>query len=63
MKLFGVPPEVNYPTCVAATPEGVVFVGVDERGSVGTDEGEGKIIRCVDTDGDGTADEVTLVGS
>src|SRR5262249_15352039 len=28
--LFAAPPEVHYPTCLAAAPSGEVFVGVDE---------------------------------
>jgi hypothetical protein len=27
--LFGEPPAVNYPVCLAATPDGTLFVGVD----------------------------------
>ena len=35
VKLFGSPPTVNYPVCLAAAPTGEVFVGVDEQGSLG----------------------------
>ncbi len=58
--LFGAPPKVNYPVAIAATADGVVFVAVDEQGSLGRTPGGGKILRCVDRDGDGKADEVTV---
>ena len=57
MTLFAQPPEVNYPACLTTTPRGEVFVGIDDQGSLGKDKGRGKIVRCVDTDGDGVADE------
>ncbi len=56
--IFGAPPEVNYPVCISAAPTGELFVGVDEQGSLGKEPGKGKILRCLDTDGDGTADKV-----
>ena len=55
--LFGKPPEVNYPVCIASAPTGEVFVGVDPQGSLGKEDGQGKVIRCIDTDGDGQADQ------
>ena len=56
--LFAAPPDVNYPTCVATTPEGVVYVGVDENGSLDRKPNRGRIVRCQDTDGDGKADDI-----
>jgi len=56
--MFGAPPEVNYPVCITAAATGEVFVGVDEMGSLGKEEGRGKVLRCIDTDGDGTADQI-----
>ena len=56
--LFGIPPTVNYPVCLTAATTGEVFVGVDEQGSVGKDPDGGKILRCLDTDGDGLAGDV-----
>jgi hypothetical protein len=47
---------VNYPTVVAATPTGELFVGIDEMGSLGRKEGRGRVLRCADRDGDGVAD-------
>lgn len=58
--LFGEPPVVNYPVCLAATPAGELFVGVDENGSLGKVEGYGKVLRCADRDGDGKAEDVKV---
>ena len=58
VKLFAAPPEVNYPVCLTAAATGEVFVGIDEQGSLGKEKGRGRVVRCVDTDGDGKADEV-----
>ena len=55
--LFAAPPDVNYPTCLATAPDGTVYVGIDENGSLDRKEGRGKIVRCRDTNGDGQADE------
>lgn len=57
--LFGTPPEVNYPVCLTAAVNGDVFVGVDEMGSLGKEKGRGKVLRCIDTDGDGVANRIT----
>ncbi|MCP4852951.1 MAG: c-type cytochrome [Fuerstiella sp.] len=56
--LFGQPPVVNYPVCLTAAATGEVFVGVDEQGSLGKESGRGKVLRCIDTDGDGMADQI-----
>ena len=60
VSLFGVPPEVNYPVCIAAAATGEVFVGVDPQGSLGKEPGFGKVLRCIDTDGDGQADKTNV---
>ena len=57
--VFGTPPDVNYPVCLTAAATGEVFVGVDEQGSLGKEPGRGKVLRCLDTDGDGKADDIT----
>jgi putative membrane-bound dehydrogenase-like protein len=57
VSIFGKPPEVNYPVCIATGSKGELFVGVDEQGSLGKEKGRGKILRCVDTDNDGKADK------
>ncbi|MBA62907.1 MAG: heme-binding domain-containing protein [Planctomycetaceae bacterium] len=56
--LFGNPPEVNYPVCIASAPTGEVFIGVDPQGSLGKEDGQGKVLRCIDVDGDGKADRI-----
>ena len=58
--MFGTPPTVNYPVCLAAAATGEVFVGVDEQGSLGKAPGRGKVLRCIDTDGDGRADKINV---
>ena len=45
---------------IAAEPTGAIYVAVDEQGSLGRTPGGGKILRCVDRDGDGKVDEVTV---
>jgi putative membrane-bound dehydrogenase-like protein len=60
VSLFAAPPKVNYPVALAAAPTGELFVAVDEQGSIGTKPGGGKVLRCVDKDGDGKVDEVTV---
>lgn len=57
---FAGPPIVNYPTCVTATHDNVVFVCVDRNGSLQTDPGMGYVLRIVDQDQDGRADEYTV---
>ena len=57
LTVFAAPPEVNYPTVVAAMPTGELFVGIDEMGSLGRKAGRGRVVRCTDRDGDGVADE------
>lgn len=57
--IFARPPKVNYPVCLAAAPTGEVFVGVDRQGSLGRKTGEGMVVRCTDSDGDGQADQFT----
>lgn len=47
---------MNHPVCLTTSPTGEVFIGVDEQGSLGKDKGRGRIVRCIDGDGDGKAD-------
>jgi putative membrane-bound dehydrogenase-like protein len=58
--LFAGPPKVAYPVAVATAPTGEVFVAVDEQGSLGRTAGGGRVLRCVDKDGDGKVDEVKV---
>ncbi len=58
--LFGKSPDVNYPVAIAAEPAGAIYVGIDEQGSLGTTPGGGRVVRCVDQDGDGVMDRFTV---
>jgi putative membrane-bound dehydrogenase-like protein len=60
VSLFAAPPQVGYPVALAAAPTGELFVAVDEQGSIGRAPGGGKVLRCVDKDGDGKVDAVTV---
>ena len=57
--LFAGPPVAMYPTCVNESPDGAVFVCVDPNLSLSTLKGVGRVMRLVDTDGDGHADTYT----
>jgi len=53
-------PDVNpSPACMAVSPTGEVFVGVDMMGSLGKDMGKGFIKRLVDCNHDGIMDSYT----
>ena len=58
LSVFAQPPLVNYPVCLTAASTGELFVGIDEQGSLGKEKGRGRVVRCLDTDGDGKADQV-----
>ena len=58
--LFAAPPKVGYPVTVSVAPGGEVFVAVDEQGSLGRSPGGGRVVRCLDKDGDGKADRVSV---
>jgi putative membrane-bound dehydrogenase-like protein len=60
VQIFAAPPIVNYPTCLTATIAGELFVCVDRNGSLQQDPGMGTILRLVDTNRDGRADEYTV---
>src|SRR5579859_3027059 len=57
--VFASPPNISYPIFVSAAPDGTVFVGCDENGSLDRKPGRGRVVRCVDTKGDGRADTFT----
>ena len=57
--LFAGPPVGMYPTCVNESPDGAVFVCVDPNLSLSTLKGVGRVMRLVDSDGDGRADKYT----
>lgn len=47
------------PACLAVSPQGDVFVGVDMMGSLGKEPGKGKIVKLVDCNQDGIVDSHT----
>jgi putative heme-binding domain-containing protein len=55
--LFAAPPDVGYPTCLSTAPNGDLFVGVDENGSIDAKPNRGRVVRCTDADGDGRAEK------
>jgi putative heme-binding domain-containing protein len=55
--LFAAPPNVGYPTCLSTSPNGDLYVGIDENGSIDAKPGRGRVVRCTDSDGDGKADK------
>jgi putative membrane-bound dehydrogenase-like protein len=59
MTLYAGPPYAMYPTVVAPSPDGSVYVGVDLNLAQGAVKGRGRVMRFVDTDGDGRADRYT----
>ena len=58
--VFARPPIAMYPTCLTAAPDGAVFVCVDPNLSLSTDKGRGRVVRLVDSDGDGRADRYSV---
>ncbi len=57
--LYAKSPEVNYPVAISAEPTQAIYIASDEQGSLGTDRDGGKILKCMDSDGDGKVDSVT----
>src|SRR5689334_25224126 len=60
MVSYAGPPFAMYPTVVAPAPDGSVYVGVDLNLAQGAVKGRGRVVRLVDTDGDGRADKYTI---
>lgn len=58
--LFAAPPRVSYPVTLSVAPDGAVYVAVDEQGSLGRTPGGGRVLRCIDDNGDGKADRVNV---
>jgi putative membrane-bound dehydrogenase-like protein len=58
--LFAGPPKVAYPTGIAAGRPGELFVAVDEQGSLGKTPGGGRVLRLLDKNLTGKAEEVTV---
>lgn len=57
---FSGPDITPCPACLCVAPNGDVFAGVDLLGSLGKGPGKGRIVKLVDTDKDGTADQHTV---
>jgi putative membrane-bound dehydrogenase-like protein len=60
MLTYAGPPIAMYPTVVAPSPDGSVYVGVDLNLAQGAVKGRGRVMRLVDSDGDGHADKYTI---
>ena len=60
VSLYAAPPKIGYPVAVSVAPDNAVFVAVDEQGSLGRTPGGGRVMRCIDEDGDGKADHVNI---
>lgn len=58
--VFAGPPIAMYPTVVASSPDGSVYVAVDLNLAQGAGAGRGRIMRLKDTDNDGHADEYSI---
>lgn len=63
VSLFAAPPQIGYPTCLATSPDGAVFIGIDENGSIDAKTGRGRVVRAIDTDNDGVADDFKTFAS
>ncbi len=57
---FTTPAITPSPACLAVSPYGEVFVGVDKMGSLGKKPNEGSIIKLIDSDNDGKVDKHTV---
>ncbi|MDB6041187.1 MAG: putative heme-binding protein, partial [Verrucomicrobiales bacterium] len=57
--VFASPPNISYPIFISASPDGILFVGCDENGSLDRKAGRGRVVMCQDTDHDGKADKFT----
>lgn len=54
-------PEITpSPACIATSPQGEVYVGVDMMGSLGKDPDKGSIVKLIDCNHDGIADSHSI---
>ncbi len=60
VSLFAAPPKLGYPVTLSVAPDGAVYVAVDEQGSLGRSPGGGRVVRCIDQNGDGKADRIDV---
>ena len=57
--VFASPPQISYPIFLSAAPDGTLFVGCDENGSLDQKSERGRVMMLQDTQGTGHADKVT----
>ncbi|WP_245802823.1 DUF7133 domain-containing protein [Cyclobacterium lianum] len=60
VQAFSGPELTPSPACLAVSPYGEVYVGVDAIGSLGKTPGKGRIVKLLDVNNDGVADENTV---
>lgn len=60
IQAFSGPDVTPSPACLAVSPYGEVYVGVDAIGSLGKTPGKGRIVKLIDTDNDGQSDTHTV---
>ena len=60
VQAFSGPDITPSPACLAVSPYGEVYVGVDAIGSLGKTPGKGRIVKLIDNDNDGQADSHTV---
>jgi putative heme-binding domain-containing protein len=61
--VYAAPPDVSYVTCLTAAPTNDVFIGIDETGSLGHQANAGRVVRAVDSSGNGYADKFVTFAS
>ena len=57
--VFASPPNISYPIFLSAAPDGTLFVGCDQNGSLDQQRNRGRVVMCQDTNRDGRADVFT----
>ncbi len=57
--VFASPPQLSYPIFLSAAPDGSLFVGCDENGSLDQKGDRGRVVLLQDTQGTGHADKIT----
>jgi len=61
LTIFAKQPEVGYPTSISVALDGTAFVAIDENSSLDAKPDRGRVVRCIDSDGDGVADKFVTV--
>lgn len=56
--VFASPPQISYPIFLSAAPDGTLFVGCDENGSLDQKSERGQVMMLQDTQGTGHADKI-----